>query len=114
MTSTETTETTETPTAVEALRGPWMAVISNCEDAYPDMRTARIEVGEYGQVNISVRRGSALPDDDGYLPGTYRSGDIAYEIGDVWMDGDGDGSISAEARWAQAQAMAAGLNGAGS
>lgn len=100
----------DTPVTLDHLRGPWQAVISSRAVAYPDLATVRIELGDDAEFDISVRRGSALPDDDGYLPFSYRSGDVAYEICDVWMDGDGDPSVSAQARWAQAQAMAAGLN----
>lgn len=99
----------------EHLRGPWVAVISCSGESYNDLRTARIELGLDGDVDISVRRGTALPreDDDGYLPGSYRSGDVAYEIENVYLVDDGDPSVAAEARYAQAQAMAAGLNAAG-
>lgn len=94
------------------LRGPWTAVISNAGDAYDSVRTALIELGMDGEVDISVRRGTAAPD-DGYLPGSYASGDVAYELNDVYLSADGDASVAAEARFAQAQAMAAGLNAAG-
>lgn len=93
------------------LRGPWQAVISCRGDAYDGVRSARIELGDTGEVDISVRRGTAAPD-DGYLPGSYNSGDVAYELENVYLDGDGDMSVSAEARFTQAQAMAAGLNAA--
>lgn len=99
----------------EHLRGPWAAVISRRGKAYPDVRTARIELGDNGEVDISVRRGTARPheDDDGYLPGSYATGDLAYELSFVYLTDDGDPSVAAEARFAQAQAMAAGLNAAG-
>ncbi len=95
-------------------RGPWQAVLSYRGESYPDMRTARIELDRRGEVDISVRRGTALPheDDDGYLPDGYNSGDVAYQLDGVYFS-DGDPSTDAEARWAQAQAMAAGLNAAG-
>jgi hypothetical protein len=95
------------------LSGPWIAVISHGPDAYDSIRTARIELGDDGEVDISVRRRSAAPDDDGWLPGSYQSGDVAYELENVYLDGEGDAAVGAEARWAQAQAMAAGLNAAG-
>lgn len=93
------------------LRDPWAAVISHQGDAYDSVRTARIELGMDGEVDISVRRDTAAPD-DGYLPGTCNTGDIAYELNYVLLTEDGDPSVAAEARWAQAQAMAAGLNAA--
>jgi hypothetical protein len=93
------------------LRGPWQAVISNGIDAYDGIRTALIELGQAGEVAISVRRGTAAPD-DGYLPGSHQTGDVAYEIDGVFLDED-DPSVGADARWVQAQAMAAGLNAAG-
>lgn len=97
----------------EHLTGPWQAVVSNCGESYPDIRIAMVELGAEGSVDISVRRGTALPhqDDDGYLPGSYISGDMAYELEGVYFS-DGDPSTDAEARWVQAQAMAAGLNAA--
>lgn len=100
------------PDTTEHLRGPWQAVISHAGDAYDGVRTARIELGATGEVDISVRRGTAAPD-DGYLPGTYRPGDIAYEIEDVLITDRDDPSVAADARYAQAVAMAAGLNAAG-
>ena len=93
------------------LNGPWQAVISSHGDAYDSVRTALIELGEDGEVDVSVRRGSAAPE-HGYLPGSHKTGDVAYEIEGVYLTDDGDPSGSAEARWVQAQAMAAGLNAA--
>jgi hypothetical protein len=95
----------------EHLRGPWQAVIACAGDAYDSVRTARIELGMDGEVDISVRRGSAAPD-DGWLPGIHQTGDVAYELEYVPLTPDGDESVAAEARFAQAQAMAAGLNAA--
>ena len=99
--------------ASEHLAGPWQAVLSHRGESYPDMRTALIELGEGGEVDISVRRGTALAHDDDYpyLPSSYNSGDLAYELDGVYFS-DGDPSTDAEARWLQAQAMAAGLNAA--
>jgi hypothetical protein len=96
------------------LSGPWQAVLSHRGESYPDMRTAQIELGENGEVDISVRRGTALAheDDYPYLPSSYNSGDVAYKLDGIYFS-DGDPSTDAEARWAQAQAMAAGLNAAG-
>ncbi len=101
-------------TTNDYLRGPWQAVLSHRGESYPDMRTALIELGHKGEVDISVRRGTALAheDDDGYLPSSYNSGDVAYELEGVYFS-DGDPSTDAEARWVQAQAIAAGLNAAG-
>lgn len=98
-----------------ALAGPWSALISHRGESYDSIRTALIELGERGEVDISVRRGTALPheDDDGYLPGTYATGDVAYELDFVPLTPDDDPATSAEARFVQAQAMAAGLNAAG-
>jgi hypothetical protein len=101
-------------TDINHLRGPWAALISYRGESYDSLRTARIELGPDGEVDISVRRGTALPheDDDGYLPGSYAAGDLAYELEDVMLTDDGDPSTAADARYAQAQAMAAGLNAA--
>jgi hypothetical protein len=99
-------------TTQDHLRGPWQAVISARGDAYDGVRTALIELGEEGEVDISVRRGSAAPD-DGCLPGSYHTGDVAYELEYVYLVDPDDPSVGAEARFAQAQAMAAGLNAAG-
>lgn len=101
--------------ASDHLTGPWRAVISHRGEAYDSLRTASIELGQEGEVDISVRRGTALAheDDDGYLPGSYHTGDVAYELENVYIEDPDDPSVGAEARFAQAQAMAAGLNAAG-
>lgn len=98
------------------LTGPWAAVISHQGESYDSIRTALAELGQDGEVDISVRRGTALAheDDDGYLPGSYRTADVAYELDDVYLVDPDDPSVGAEARFAQAQAMAAGLNAADS
>lgn len=93
------------------LRGPWVAVMSDrYGEIYPDVETAR--VNGLDEVEIAVVRGTAAPQDGVSLPGSYSSGDVAYELTDVWVDDDGDPSVAAEARWTQARAMAAGLNAA--
>lgn len=105
--------TAQKPNA-ELARGPWRAVIHYRGECYPDVRTALIELGQDGEVRIGVRRASALPDDEdmAYMPSSYATGDVAYELDDVYLVDDGDPSVAAEARFAQAQAMAAGLNDA--
>lgn len=102
----------ERTTDSQHLTGPWQAVISSGGDAYDGVRTALIELGEEGEVDISVRRGTAAPD-DAYLPGSHHTGDVAYELENVYLVDPDDASVGAEARFAQAQAMAAGLNAAG-
>lgn len=103
-----------TPKPADHLAGPWAAILSHQGESYPDMRTALIELGQDGEVDISVRRGTALAheDDDGYLPSSYATGDVAYELDDVYLVDPDDPSVGAEARFAQALAMAAGLNAA--
>jgi hypothetical protein len=90
------------------LRGPWRAILADeCGDVVDSLDGFEPD----DEVTITIRRGSALPDEDGELPGTYRSGDI-IELWDGLYVEDGDPSTDAPARWAQAQAMAAGLNAA--
>lgn len=95
----------------EHLRGPWQAILSQAGDVL-DGTDPLGDLNPDDEVDISIRRGSALPDEDGSLPGSYRSGD-AIELWDDMYVEDGDPSTDADARWAQAQAMAAGLNAAG-
>ncbi|WP_433731087.1 hypothetical protein ACQP2Y_21785 [Actinoplanes sp. CA-051413] len=83
------------------LTGPWTAFLSE-PDGYVIDSLADAESGE---VEISIRRGTALPDDEGHLPGSYR-GDDLIEIFEDYIE---EGAV---ARWAQAQAMASGLNAA--
>jgi hypothetical protein len=93
------------------LRGPWLAVLSMGGEILD--RTQTFDTLNPGDgVEISIRRGTALPDEDGYLPGTCKSGDVIELWQDLYVE-DGDPSTDAPARWAQAQAMAAGLNAAG-
>lgn len=84
------------------LTGPWMAVLSD-SDGYTADSFADIEGDE---VHISIRCGTALPDEEGKLPGTYNSDDLIEVFEDYIEEG-------ARSRWVQAQAMAAGLNTAG-
>ncbi|WP_250029697.1 hypothetical protein [Paractinoplanes maris] len=94
------------------LSGPWRAVLVADEDG-----NGRFEVENFDymtgsdEVDISIRRGTALPDVDGNLPVSYRSGDIIELWEGLYVE-DGDPSTDGPARWAQAQAMAAGLNAA--
>lgn len=106
-------------TTDEHLTGPWVAILSDSDgfvyESVADLRdSAEDPDGE--MFEISVRRGTAAvirpAGDRGRLPGSCRSGDVAYELDDVWLN-DEDDSIGVAARFAQAQAMAAGLNMAG-
>lgn len=105
--------------AVNHLQGPWTAVLTDLTGfVYTSVADARDNVEDPDeQVSIAIVRGSALPDDRSgcrlRLPGSYHSGDMAYEMDDVYLDDPDDESVGAEARYAQAQAMAAGLNAAG-
>lgn len=104
------------------LQGPWAAVIADRDgfvyNSVDDVReNAEDPEDEY---TIAVVRGSAVPTDRNgttgcrlRLPGSAFCGDKAYEIENIYLDGDGDETTGLEARWAQAQAMAAGLNAAG-
>lgn len=98
------------PETIEHLRGPWTAVVSQRGDVLegPDP-FASLDLGD--DVDMSIRRGSALPDVDGAIPGTCRTGDIIRLWEGVYVE-DGDPSTDAPARWVQAQAMADGLNAA--
>lgn len=84
--------------------GPWKALIvreSWVEDNFSDLAAE-------DEVDIVIVRGSALPDDEGHMPGTYKSDDVAFEAEDIYVDGDG--GIDAPTVYARAQVMAAGLN----
>jgi hypothetical protein len=102
----------------EHLHGPWVAVLADRHGfAYESFAEALEDLGaEHDEeMRISVRRGTAAPIwRYGNLrnPGSYSSGDLAYELDDVLLIEPDDASIGAEARYAQAQAMAAGLNAA--
>jgi hypothetical protein len=99
------TQTAPDTTTANALRGPWTAVLSTRGDIVDDLT----ELLPDAEVDISIRRGSARPDDDGYLSGTCYSGDVIRLWENLYVE-DGDPSTDAAARWVQAQAMAAGLN----
>lgn len=108
--------TTETTTA--ALTGPWLAVVADRYGFVYDSVADAKDSAEDDEVKISVVRGTAMPNDRNgttgvllRLPGSHDSGDVAYELDDVYLD-DEDESVAADARYAQAQAMAAGLNAA--
>lgn len=94
------------------LAGPWKAILSDRNgDIYDTVNEARINLGPHAEVEISVRRGTALPETEligATLPGSNYSGDVACTI-DAYL-GDPHDEVGAEARYAQAQAMAAGLN----
>jgi hypothetical protein len=100
----------------DALRGPWVAVISDAHgEVYRDLTDAVAELGYEGSVDIAVVRGTAAPDPDvigASMPGSYASGDVLYEIGDVYLSDPDDPSVGAEHRWIQAKAVAAALNAA--
>lgn len=83
------------------LQGPWTACLSDSDGFVVD---GLADIEGY-DVTITIRRATALPDDEGRLPGSYRSADL-IEIYDDYLEEDG----GTEARWAQAQAMTAGLN----
>lgn len=86
----------------DALRGPWMAVLSDNHGFVGDS-VAGFDDGE--SIEIAVVRGSALPK-DGRRPGTWKPEDVLYEL-DVM---DFDDEEEAAARWEQAQAVATALN----
>jgi hypothetical protein len=102
----------------EALAGPWLAVLADRWGyVYDSVDDARANVEDPDdEVKVTVVRGTAVPNDrDGLrlrLPGSCHSGDVAYELDDVYLDDPDDPSIGAEVRLEQAQAMAAGLNAA--
>lgn len=89
---------------------PWKAVLAQGAEILegPDP-LGGLDPG--AEVDISIRRASALPDADGFLPGSYATGDAIDLWQDIYVE-DGDPSTDADARWAQAQAMADGLNAA--
>lgn len=102
-----------------ALQGPWQAVLADSYGfVYESVADAQENADDPDdEFTITVVRGGALPHNDSgcrpRLPGSYHSGDKAYELDDVYLDDPDDPSIAAEARFAQAQAMAAGLNDVG-
>jgi hypothetical protein len=77
----------------EHLRGPWKAVLSDEQGrVYDDPADA--PRGTF--LETSIRRGSALPESDGVLPGVLDSVDL----------------IDVAAEWEQVKAMVDGLNAA--
>jgi hypothetical protein len=58
-------------------------------------------------VRIEIVRGTAAPEDNGRMPGTYEAADVAVEFGDF------DSYEEVEQQWSRAVAMAAGLNQVG-
>lgn len=104
------------------IRGPWLAVLTDSHGfVYSNFDVALEELGEDhdDEMTIAVVRGTALPVEqdpgDGSvlrMPGSYSTGDMVFELDDVWLVDPDDNSVGAAARYAQAQAMAAGLNAA--
>jgi hypothetical protein len=90
--------------------GPWQAVISQHGETL-DGADPFADLDGHDEVDISIRRDSALPDDDGRLPGFYNSGDLIDVWDDLYVDED-DETTAARTRWEQAQAMTAGLHAA--
>lgn len=88
----------------EALRGPWQAVLASLGDAmtWDDYDGNGLDPED---VQILIVRGTALPDDTGRLPTSYRAVDMLIDFDMYGCDSNDE----VEARWAQAQAMAAGL-----
>jgi hypothetical protein len=85
---------TETPptTVPDALRGPWMAVLSsNCGDLHDSVD----ELDEGDNIEIAVVRESAAPV-DGRCPGSYSPADVLYELNDT----DFDDIVETYVRWA--------------
>lgn len=97
-------------TWVALIADPYGFVYESAEDARENAEDPKGE-----EFEISVRRGTAAAlrpaGDRPRLPGTYLSGDMAYQLEDVWLD-DVDETVGLAVRFAQAQAMAAGLNAA--
>ncbi|MEU8334854.1 hypothetical protein [Micromonospora tulbaghiae] len=84
--------------------GPWKAFIVHEGWAANDFS----ELDAEDEVDIVIVRDSAAPDDEGDMPGTYKSDDVAFEARDVFVDGDG--GTPAATIYARAQVMAAALN----
>lgn len=105
MTATDLPAASGDPTIeVHALRGPWRAVIASAGDAitWEDYDGNGLEPED---AQILIVRGTALPDESGRLPGSYRSADkmIEFDLDDC------DTHDEIEALWIQVQAMVAGL-----
>lgn len=97
----------------EALRGPWQAILTAGTDTWDNYADALEDFGsDYDEeVEISVVRGTAAPEEGGRAARSPHSGDVAYVV-ECYLVDDDDPSCGAEARMAQAVAMAAGLNAA--
>lgn len=93
----------------DTLRGPWKALIVH--EGW--VETDFTELDPEDEVDIAIVRDTALPDNEGKMPGTRKSGDVAFESEDIYVDGEGDPTTAAPAVYARARAMAAGLNAAG-
>ncbi len=104
----------------DALAGPWCAVLSEHDGfVYSNYASALEDHGEGSaeEFAVTIARDSALPlpvpngdDDELRMPGTYKTGDVAHELDDLYLTDPGDPSTAAGDRLVQARAMAAGLN----
>lgn len=94
-------------TTNDITRGPWKALLIHEGYAIDDFS----ELDSEDEVDIRIARDSALPDSDGDMPGSYKSGDVALDIRDIYVE-DGDPNTDAPAVYERAKLMAAGLNGA--
>jgi hypothetical protein len=105
-------EAKPTTELAEHLRGTGVAVLADDDGSvYSSVEDAIESLGEDGEVQISVVRGSAAPDNRSGLPETFRVGDVASDVEAYLVDPD-DQTVGAVARFEQAKAMAAGLNAA--
>ncbi|MFI7608847.1 hypothetical protein ACIBTV_27555 [Micromonospora sp. NPDC049366] len=99
---------TDTTTTTETAAGTWTALIVHEGWVLADL--ADLDASD--EVNVTIVRGSALPDAEGHMAGTYRPADVAFTAEDVYVDGEGDPDAAAPAVYERAKAMAAGLNAA--
>ena len=108
------------PAELEALTGPWQAVLSEHYGyVYGSYERAlqRDGADSSEEYAVTVARRSALPvpvvaaeDDALRMPGSYRVGDVAHEQDDLYLVDTDDPTTAVAARLVQARAMAAGLN----
>ncbi|MEU8371179.1 hypothetical protein [Micromonospora tulbaghiae] len=83
--------------------GPWKAYV--VQEGW----TANLsDLADDDEIDIVIVRDTAAPDDEGWMFGTYKSDDVAFEARDVFVDGDG--GTPAATIYARAQVMAAALN----
>lgn len=76
----ETVESTAASPADKIESGGWQAFLST-PDGYVTADEYEIaEMFEDARGEISIRRGSALPDEEGKLPGSYQGEDIFIEV----------------------------------